>query len=494
MKFLLALLPAVLYAQLEGKVVSSVTRAGLPAVGINITSTTGRRITYTGVTEDDGSFRIGAIDQDGEYVVTFTHGGYRNFSSHVHITAAAPPPKMQVELAPLPSLRGRVIDGDGHPVAQARVHLLSVAEDWAFSTVTAKDGTFTYQSTVPTPAFVLRAEPPKELAPPKSSEDEPRVWAPTFYPDGTGRFQAVRIVWRDGADLDGYTIKLRAVPVFHIRGTVVDDAGKRVEGAVVKLARADMPLPVALNSADGQATTGPNGAFDLPQVRPGEWMLTAELKPLRATVRGIVSRTDWDDVRLKLQAPFTVRGTVEGLTGAGVNIVLAPTDRGSLMRITAPGRRADGTFEIPDVYPGQYRILATASQALYVDSVERGGRDIMTQPFDLMDGSLPVHVVYKANGGRVLGSVEGCTDVVIVPKDRALSYAGLVRTAGCDDKGHFEIAALRPGDYYVAAYDRRPVVLDDEFLAGIASVGAAVTVEAGQSTLAAVKLTTLVGQ
>jgi len=495
----LLLLPAVLYAQLEGKVTSSATHGGLPAVGINVTSTTGRRITYTGVTEDDGSFHISAIDQDGDYVVTFVHGGYRDFASHVRITAAAPPPKMQVELSPLASLRGRVLDAEGHPIANAPVQLLSVSGDWAWTATTTKDGTFTYQNGISTPAFVLRAVPPAALAPPPSAKNEPRVWAPTYYPDGLDRSQAVPIIWRGDSDLDGYTIKLRVVPVFHVRGTVVDDAGKRVQGASVKLTSPDLPLPIALNAADTQTTTASDGTFDMSSVRPGEWILTGESKRgsqvLRHAVRGTISRTDWNDARIRLQAPFPVRFIVDRPDDSLVSFVeLTPTDHLSMPHASPPGATGKGTFEIPDVYSGEYRVSAQPpSGGFYLDSIKMGVREILGQAVELADGSLPIQVIYKNNGGRVQGTVEHCSDVVLAPTDPILQRAGLLRTASCSDSGHFEINSLRPGDYYLAVYDRRPV-LDQTLLAALPSAADTITVKAGQSTLAAVRLTSLPGQ
>jgi hypothetical protein len=500
--FLCAILHAQGGAPVEGTVASRITHAGLSGAGVSIVSTTGRRITYTTTTDPDGSFRFSAIDQDGEFTAIVSKTGYLPFTvAAFRLGAATGAVRLNVELSPLPALRGRVTDPDGHPVPEARVDLVGVSGNWSVTTKSGKDGAFVYQGSLPSPAFVLRALPPKDLPPPQSTKEHPLVWAPTYYPDGAERSQAVRIVWHRDADLEGYGIKLRAVPVFHVRGTVFDDAGAPVAGAAVKLLQAALPVMLALAAPDAQATTRPDGTFDLPGVRSGDWALAAAWKrgaqPLSATLRGRVSDKDWENVRIKLEAPFTITGVMEfpeaPQPGRFLPIVSLRPAEGSESpdNVLAPSG-PDGRFAISGVHPGRYQVVANSPDAgVYLDSIRMGGREILGQTVDLMDGSLPLRVIYKNNGGSLRGNAEHCSDVLVMPKDPVLQQSEFLVGAPCDRAGHFEIPGLRPGDYYAVAFTRGPDWMDSSLAIHIAASGTLVTVQAGQSTLATLKVTPL---
>lgn len=503
-------LPAILCAQggapVEGVVIDSATHAGLAGVAVSIVSTSGQhRVTYSTSTDADGFFRIGNIDQDGEYKAVFEKTGFREAPPRTFsLSAAAGPVRINGELSPHPQLRGRVVDASGHPVSKARVELLSTRGNWAMTTPVGKDGVFVCRNSLPSGAFYLRAMPDPKLPPPESTGDEPLVWAPTYYPGGTDLSQATRVVWRGEADLDGYEIRLQAVPVFHVRGVVLDDTGKPVSGAAVKLLPADA-MDAALEQkaqTEAQTATAKDGTFELAGVRPGDCRLAAEWKRGEQQLSGIaigrVSRGDWEDARIHLDVPFAVKGVVEvpdGKYASGV-VLLTPANRSIGV---GASYNQEGRFEIRDVHPGRYQIVPAGPQTgLYLESVLYGGREVSGQTVDLADGSLPIRVIYKANGGRVQGSAEQCGAVVVFPKDASLRNGQLVRSGRCDAGGRFDIGGLRPGDYYAVAlrvpelesqeqaldellFDAGPVV------AQIAGSGESVRVEAGQSTTVTLK-------
>jgi hypothetical protein len=511
----LALLPVMAGAQggapVEGIVTSSVTHMGLAGVSVSVMATTGRRITYNTTTNADGSFRIGSIDQDGEFKAEFLKRGYRELPPDhpakrpFHLSAATGPVSLQVELSPHSQLRGRVVDSEGRPVAEAQVELIGTTGNWVMSARTAKDGSFVYLDSLPSPSFVLRAIPPKALPLPLSAEDVPLVWAPTYYPNGADHSQATPIVWRGDVDSDGLEIRLLALPVFRVKGIVLDDSGKAVEGASVKLVFRDefIPLMIALDQPEAKTVTGNDGGFELSAVRPGEWMLVGEWKRANQSLSGFasgrVSRGDWEGARIELEVPFNVKGSVDMPgTGDGAGgrrggaVMLAPDNETAVRQVSLAPVGPDGRFEIPDIHAGRYRILpaGTDNGGTYLDSVQFGGREVLGQSVDILDSSQQIQVIYKANGGRVQGMAEHCGVVMVTPKETALQQSS-VRVSDCDDRGRFEIGGLRPGDYYAAAYDKRPALTDAAFIAGVVAAGNQVRVEGGQSTLVTLKVTAL---
>lgn len=427
MRYLLAAaFPAILWGQggapVEGTVTNSVTHVGIAGVTVRVVSTSAQNhITYTTTTDAAGAFQIGSIDRDGEFKADFQKRGFRDLPTGYpalrpfRLTAATGPVRLQVALTPVAQLRGRVLDSGGHPVPEAEVDLLAAGGSWEESLKAGKNGVFVYQDSLPSAAFLLRASPGPKLPPPESTEKEPLAWAPTYYPDGTDRSQAGRIVWHGDVDLDGFEIRLRAVPVYRLRGVVVDETGKPAAGVAVKLLPGgpNEPLPFLLDAPEAQTATSAGGAFEFSKVRPGDWQLAAEWKrgsqSLRGLAAGRVSHGDWEDVQVHLEVPFNVKGVVE-LPESGdaqrrrVNGLVLLANESGFASPPEPYNQ-DGIFEIRDVQPGRYRIQPIGVIAgLYLDSVQLGGRDVLGQTVDLIDGSLPIRIVYKGTTAAGCGA------------------------------------------------------------------------------------------
>lgn len=520
MRFLLvAAWPAILLGQggvVEGTVTNSVTHAGIEGVEVTMQSTAARNDqSYTATTDASGGFRIEGVP-DGDFRAGFGKPGFMPVGiglpgpGPIHVSAADGPLHMQFVLAPFPKLRGRVIDGEGHPVPDANVELIHIGGGGRPRATSGKDGAFVFEQMLQG-AFVLRAVPPAKFQRPKSPADEPQIWAPTYYPSVTEQFRAERTALR-GGDVDGYDIKLCAVPVFHARGVVVDDYGKPVAGATLKLISPDSldaRSHAAFEEPEGQVKSADDGTFEFPAVRPGEWYLMANGnrggKALSGVVTGMVSKGDWENIKVHVTTPFTVKGTVErpdarnAASSHHTWVGLIPGWQIRLMGI----HDESGAFEIDDVVPGKYQILLEQPlPGQYVDTVQFGGRDVLGQTVDVMDASLHLRVVYKADGGRVQGSAEQCSrgTVVLMPKEPALQNGEMIRTGGCDKSGRFDIGNLRPGAYYAAAFERMEMpdlsyglyyggVVDPALIAEVTERGAIVRVESGQTATVALKLT-----
>jgi len=125
------------------------------------------------------------------------------------------------------------------------------------------------------------------------------------------------------------------------------------------------------------------------------------------------------------------------------------------------GGRADpgakGDFTIANMYPGAYEILpaffAPPPAPYYLDSIRLGERDALDAGVPIESGALPITIAYKLNGGTVRGTVEACGagEILLIPQDGALRRDGFIHRTSCDPNGRFEIAAIRPGEYYAFA-------------------------------------------
>ena len=80
------------------------------------------------------------------------------------------------------------------------------------------------------------------------------------------------------------------------------------------------------------------------------------------------------------------------------------------------------------------------------------------------------------------GKAENCASggVLLVPGNAALRRPGFSKSAACDSSGHYEVRAVRPGDYYALAFAGNGPVLpvDDALLTQAVKV----TVRAGEAS------------
>lgn len=89
----------------------------------------------------------------------------------------------------------------------------------------------------------------------------------------------------------------------------------------------------------------------------------------------------------------------------------------------------------------------------YLDSIRIGGRDALESGVEILSGALPLTVAYKLGGGTVRGTVERCAGgtVRLLPHDKTMWRPGSVWFAPCDSNDRYQLAAVRPGEYYALA-------------------------------------------
>jgi hypothetical protein len=112
-----------------------------------------------------------------------------------------------------------------------------------------------------------------------------------------------------------------------------------------------------------------------------------------------------------------------------------------------------------------------------------GDRDLAMQDVEI-SSDVTITVVYRTDGGSVLGKAENCASggLVLVPRDPARRRPGFSKSGPCDSSDRYEVRAVRPGDYYAVAFaGNGPVFALDE---AILSQAVKVTVRAGEASSA----------
>jgi hypothetical protein len=126
-----------------------------------------------------------------------------------------------------------------------------------------------------------------------------------------------------------------------------------------------------------------------------------------------------------------------------------------------------------------------------LDSVRAGGADLAVQEVEI-SSDVAISVAYKSDGGSVRGIVENCASggVVLVPVDAALRRAGFSKSAPCDSTGHYEVRAVRPGDYYALALAGNGPVLALNEAPSLLDEASKVTVRSGETSSADLRAVT----
>jgi hypothetical protein len=470
---------------IEGAVVNKVTGAGIADVAVRFRAS--RSTHYETRTDATGAFRIAGV-KPGDYDAGVEKSGYFPVDASAflvfpgdqpkyHVGSSGAPLRVRLELNPPAVIRGRVIGVDGNP-ARASVDLGK-----GRTINTDAEGIFAFDK-LPAGPYTLLARP-KTVEPASIHEGTRTAVVPTYYPSAVEPTQAQSIVVRAGAELTGYDIRLQSVPVYRVRGVVLNPDGKPAAKAVVSLQpripgeALDHPFLVpggprasfAIRTTDTELlepvepfVTADDGVFDFPSVPAGEWLIQAEGEPMGngtdtqslssyGSVTFSLGHGDPDDLNIQLRTPFRLSGIVAMSDGSppprdlvlGLSLY-SETGRAGSGGVAEPG----GTLRV-DVVPGANQILAHVMLGnYYADSIQVGSIDATKLKIELTPASPPVKVIMKP-AGAVHGNIEdgAAATVVVFPQ----TVTGIGYYAQIDAGKNLDVPGIPPGDYYAIALD-----------------------------------------
>jgi protocatechuate 3,4-dioxygenase beta subunit len=115
---------------------------------------------------------------------------------------------------------------------------------------------------------------PMMFGAPQPARDAHTTFVLTFYPGTANSLAAQSIRVGAGADVSNIVFAMQAAPAFRVSGTVVDEEGQPVAGAMVRLME-DANTDVMFMGAADTATTRDNGRFTIEEVTPGTYQARA---------------------------------------------------------------------------------------------------------------------------------------------------------------------------------------------------------------------------
>jgi len=478
-----ALLASAAAQTVEGIALNSATGIGIPGIRVEIAH--GKTVNAT-TTDPQGRFQFEDL-QEGAWILRYSSADYARRAADLLQVTAGMSTKVEVRLTPFSRIAGRVVDGKGAPVPNARIQLQAQGSD--AGGFADEEGKFEVHRPLPPGDYTLSATPSSGFQPPDPEPDSGRIlaWGRTYYPGTPIRQAASKIHVAPGVEALNLEVKLLAVPAYAVRGVCLNPDGSPAPKVRVTLREGPLPRQTAETNTDG--------SFEFPAVVDAEWTLSAQLDALQATEQIVIAGRDMEGVKLHLNPPFTLSGKVlmevpQGMPAPKLPPVYFRSQRGA--NFTAR-TQPDGSFTLDKLYPGSYSIDPLRAYSMeagslephYLDSIRVGGVEATTSEMEL-SGPTSLLLVYKTNGGAVRGTVDGCHagTVWLVPQDPAMR-SGFFRFADCLGNGHYELAAVRPGDYYAVANAGSGVPrpwLSGDFDQTLLNQSTKVTVRPGETT------------
>jgi beta-lactamase regulating signal transducer with metallopeptidase domain len=474
----------------------------------------GRIPIYRVTADSDGRFAIRDM-KPGDYLVAAAAPGYvQRFYGQtsldmpemsVNVSTGQRTPAINVSLERAGSISGRILSDAGAGVDGVEVEL------WrrtympggirpvpiAFAQ-TERRGTFSFR-TITAGEYFVRAYAGESTRPTRAPAAS---YVSTFFPETADVTFAQPIVMASGQELGGIEFTLMTAMNRSVSGRLVDPAGAPITSAAVQLiARPNGAMD------DMRAQAAADGRFRLPNVPPGDYMLTvidtANTRSWNTAVRDITVVNDVSDLLLVAGPTAWVDGRIVFDDGRPMpydpsDIQVMTEQRISTMGIHGAGFArvaADGSFSMRSG-TGMLglRVLGLRPR-WFVKSIRLDGVEVSATAFELTPGPRRrVEITLSDRVSRLSGTVTDRSArpvvnalVVVFPDDRARwTDARAIKTTFSRQQGRYELEGLPVTSYRVVAVTSLPrdAWTDPEVLARLWPSGSTISLdELGQGTL-----------
>lgn len=427
---------------LQGTVTDSVTHLPLRKVQVKLHSTpdAGVRQAWT---DDNGAFGYIGL-KAGMYGLEVARQRYFTVRTSARVQPGSDPSKISVELVPGASIRGRVLDPDGDPVAYCRIW--GTAERGTGTAMSGRDGRYEMGPIVAgnytVAAFCERPpfQPRPLLAETLPSPPPASAYLPVYYP-GVAEYQAAqRIEIAAGTAKTGIDLQIAMVPAYSISGVVRFPPGQPATDA-------RLTFMSGIGYWSGHA--GTDGRFQMDGIPAGSYTVTANAGTSSSGTMTVNVQERTPPVVVKLSSPVELKASVR---------LERETSKVRLEQIQVSlfgeggydgfGRvDADGNLKVPGLRPMKYRPMVIP-HAAYIKSVTIAGQEMQDQQIDLAMAAGEIRILLGTNTGTVRGSAPPDSSIRMVDLSND-SYYKFDRYEGADEQGRFVFRDVAPGKYRI---------------------------------------------
>lgn len=498
-------------ASIEGSVVDSLTNEPVKKATVTLNG----RLGLNAVTDASGRFAFRQLPA-GQYLLQ-AHSEKYPFSRFVldleqqlSISLGAEEQKQDITLSLIPgaSVRGHLVDEDGNAMSGCNVAAIQLGDgatgrqfQQGGNSQTDEKGEYRI-SNLPHGKYYIQAHCYKSVPLPHpfirraSAVDVPALtYAPLFYPAAEDPASAAKIQVLPGADISGIDFRMAPARGITVRGHLGPATGRNIQ--LIFEPKSALGGQWRTQTARVNSTTG---EFQIPNVRPGTYDLTANVfgegPAYYAKASVEVGDAPLEPIELTLAEPPTVSGSIsmEGDAKVPINsiqIMMNPVDGRPMMGPPQPTHvQDDGTFAVKSVLPGHWRLNVNGMPG-YVKSVRQGDREVT--PWDLEIGASPVElkIVIGTKFSQVVASL--ATSAAGSESVSAMLWSAngdplLLQNIGLTSQGPSRVR-VTPGKYYACAFTAvQPWMLMQNLALRKALEGRCATVEATEDADATVQL------
>lgn len=486
----------------EGRVANALTGEPIGGATVHLFPL-GRRGEATGraqtaAAQRDGIFHFDSVSP-GSYVLWAEAAGYitagdRRRAERVVVDSGRQMTGLVVQLNPLGSVSGRILDENGRPVPGATVAAYTtymmrgkLQLRRASSTTAGQLGEYILKK-LPPGKYYLSAETGKiskntrsqnnETAPektdvPESAPASEGAYVRTFYPSVLDVQSAAPLEVAAGQQSTDADIRLKRALVFQVRGRLAQDAG---------LGRPSLLLSprdtLDANIFGTSIHPAKDGTFEFKNVLPGSytlWLIGTYLPGQSTSGRHggfrLLARQDVDvsasnvnGIVLSLTPPINLTGriTAEGIDKqrlAQSRVAFVPSGQVMMGNFQSAAVDADGNFAVDNLSPGTYSVRAMNLPAgAYVKEITYNRQDITSNGLDVsLGGGGEIDLLIRTGAGEVdgtvavdsSGSANSVAFVILVPDNVASDGSGTLTAPVATNT--FTVRSVPPGHYYAYA-------------------------------------------
>jgi 5-hydroxyisourate hydrolase-like protein (transthyretin family) len=314
-------------------------------------------------------------------------------------------------------------------------------------------------------------------------------YAVTYFPGTREASGATPVDVQSGGENRGIDFTLSPDRKVHIRGRVVESGTGRPPQSAQFTMSPKGTTGAAYDSFDGldafrngNSYNAATGEYEIKDVSEGSyWLQVMTQNPnttgapdilsfLNATQVPIdVAASDIDNLTIVVSPGIAISGRVRmegqnqnvfGNIGISLNSLSGGPASMSMLGGTTSHLAIDGTFLLPRIVPGDYKLSVTGlGPTMYVKEARLEQVDIFggVTIADRVNGLLEVTI--SSNGGEVDGTIMDAASkpaanvgVVLIP-DRQRDRHELYKTATTDSNGQAVLRGLTPGDYRLFAWE-----------------------------------------